>query len=215
MRRRHAAPHEMCRQLFGHLNRVSSIVDTRPGLSNAWPATFRDIGPFELQVGGRPTPNRHLHPMPGRNSQKEAASDRQYVVGSKTRYCEPKDWCFAASNLLATAAFVLGISAAANDCRAQGVDDPLTAQQFINYEQGGADSLTNSDLQYLLDNQIRIPNDLSKVQIGGLHRVINESKTQKDAGVREKQVNYYLDLAVEQTIHCAISPNGANCDKAK
>ena len=153
--------------------------------------------------------------MPGRNSQMEAASDRQNILGAKTRYCEPKDKCFAAGKLLATAVFVLGISAAANICLAQGVDDPLTAQQFNEFEQGGADSLTNSDLQYLSDNRIRIPNDLSKVQTGGLHRVINEQRTSRDAATLEKQVNYYLNLAVEQTIHCAINPSGENCDKAK
>jgi hypothetical protein len=95
------------------------------------------------------------------------------------------------------------------------MDSPLTQEQFDAYEQGAAVGLSNTDLQYLADNQIRIPNELSPAQIGGLHRVVSEPKTQKDPATRKKQVDYYLNLAVKQTIQCAINPRAANCDKAR
>lgn len=130
----------------------------------------------------------------------------------QTRGYESKGKDPVASILLTCAIVFMGTSVVASICLAQGVDEPLSAKQFSDYEQGGADSLTNSDLQYLSESQIRIPNEMSKIQIGGLHRLINDPKVQKDAANREKEVNYYLDLVAEQTIHCAINPRGANCD---
>jgi len=159
--------------------------------------------------------SRLLHSSIVRPLLNDADLGQRNFLRTTSRIREPKEKWFVARSLLGAAALVLFNSAAASVCHAQGVDDPLTAQQFNDYEQGGADALTNTDLQYLSDNRIRIPNEVSKVQIGGLHRVINEPKTQKDAVTREKEVNYYLDLVVEQTIHCAINPLGANCDKAK
>jgi hypothetical protein len=116
--------------------------------------------------------------------------------------------------LLASAAIVFCSSVAPRDVNAQSVDRPLTEKQFNDYEQNAADTLTNDDLRYLRDNQIRLPNELSQAQKSGLHGVINEPKTKNDPAARSGQVNYYLDLAVEQTINCAINPQGTNCDMA-
>lgn len=117
--------------------------------------------------------------------------------------------------LAAIATLAVCASVAPDAVRAQDVDSPLTQQQFDDYEQGAAVGLGDSDLQYLADNQIRIPNELSPAQLGGLHRVVSDPKTQKDPATRKMQVDYYLNLAVKQTIQCAINPRGANCDKAR
>jgi hypothetical protein len=113
--------------------------------------------------------------------------------------------------LIAAAAVVFGFSAA----NAQGVDSPLTQQQFNDYEQNAfSGGLTADDIRFLKDNQIRVPEELSPIQKGGLHNVINDPKTRNDPATRAREVDFYLNLAVGQTIHCAIDPRGANCDKA-
>ncbi len=117
--------------------------------------------------------------------------------------------------LTAIAILVVCASVAPGAVHAQDADSPLTQQQFEDYEQGAAVGLGDSDLRYLADNQIRIPNELSPAQLGGLHRVVSDPKMQKDPATRKMQVDYYLNLAVKQTIQCAINPGGANCDKAR
>lgn len=111
------------------------------------------------------------------------------------------------------AAIALCISAARDSVNAQGTEGPLTQQQFNDYEQMPSGGLTADDLRYLTDNQIRVPDELSPVQKIGLHGVINDPKTRNNPATRMAQVNYYLNLAVEQTLRCAINPRGTNCDR--
>jgi hypothetical protein len=74
---------------------------------------------------------------------------------------------------------------------------------------GNGQSLTDADRQYLRENQIRFPNDLSPADQGGLHNVINDPTLAKDADARRGAVNNFLSRAVEAQLYCGL---GGSCN---
>lgn len=74
---------------------------------------------------------------------------------------------------------------------------------------GGGQSLTDADRQYLKENQIRVPDDISPADQSGLHNVINDPALWRDADSRRAAVNNFLNRAVEAELYCGL---GGNCD---
>ncbi|HUO92745.1 MAG TPA: hypothetical protein VMU22_07480 [Rhizomicrobium sp.] len=68
----------------------------------------------------------------------------------------------------------------------------------------GNHALTNADQQYLKANHIDLPNDLTPLQISGLHNAINDPSLQGNAAT--SNVTNYLLRAEEANIYCGLQP---------
>ena len=68
---------------------------------------------------------------------------------------------------------------------------------------GGTENLTDSDRQYLRENDIMVPNDLSVVNQSGLHNVINDATLSADA--KRAAVNNFVSRAVEAELYCGFN----------
>lgn len=88
-------------------------------------------------------------------------------------------------------------------------DTSITAQavraEYTGYARylNGTGSLTDTDRQYLKDNGIMVPTDLSIVNQVGLHRVINDPSLTPD--LRRAAVNNFLSRAVEAELYCGFN----------
>ena len=67
----------------------------------------------------------------------------------------------------------------------------------------GTGSLTDADRQYLKDNEVTLPPDLSAVNQAGLHHVINDPSLTAD--VKRVDVNNFLSRAVEAELYCGFN----------
>jgi hypothetical protein len=67
----------------------------------------------------------------------------------------------------------------------------------------GNSPLTEADRQYLKDNAIRMPYDLSAANQAGLHNVINDPSL--DAEAKRAAVNNFLSRAVEAELYCGFN----------
>lgn len=70
----------------------------------------------------------------------------------------------------------------------------------------GAASLTETDRQFLKDNGIRVPEDLSPADQAGLHNVINDVSVNGNA--KPTAVNNFLSRAVQAELYCGLN----SCD---
>jgi hypothetical protein len=71
---------------------------------------------------------------------------------------------------------------------------------------GGTANLTDADRQYLKENSIMIPNDLSAANQAGLHNVINDVTLVADA--KRAAVNNFVSRAVEAELYCGFNSCG-------
>jgi hypothetical protein len=99
-------------------------------------------------------------------------------------------------------------------------DTSITAEavraEYTGYARylNGAASLTDADRQYLQDNGIMVPTDLSAVNQAGLHRVINDPSLTPD--VKRGAVNNFLSRAVEAELYCGFNDcKSADVETAK
>jgi hypothetical protein len=76
---------------------------------------------------------------------------------------------------------------------------------YARYLEGAA-ALTETDRQFLKDNGIRVPKDLSIANQAGLHNVINDASLSADA--KRAAVNNFLSRAVEAELYCGFN----SCD---
>jgi hypothetical protein len=67
----------------------------------------------------------------------------------------------------------------------------------------GTATLTGADRQYLKENDITIPNDLSVADQAGLHNVINDATLDGDA--KRAAVNNFLSRAIEAELYCGLN----------
>jgi hypothetical protein len=67
---------------------------------------------------------------------------------------------------------------------------------------GAASGLSRQDRDYLIDNNVRIPDDLNAANQAGLHNVINDPALQADAGARERAVNNFIGRARQAELYC-------------
>jgi len=88
-------------------------------------------------------------------------------------------------------------------------DTSITAEavraEYTGYARylNGAGSLTDADRQYLKDNGITVPTDLSAVNQAGLHRVINDPSLNPD--LKREAVNNFLSRAVQAELYCGFN----------
>ena len=73
---------------------------------------------------------------------------------------------------------------------------------YVRYLGGNA-SLTETDRQYLRQNGIRVPEDLSPADQAGLHNVINDAGLSAEA--RSGAVNNFLGRAVQAGLYCGFN----------
>jgi len=91
-------------------------------------------------------------------------------------------------------------------------DNSISAQavraEYIGYARylGGAAALTETDRQFLKDNGIRVPEDLSPANQAGLHNVINDASLNADN--KRAAINNFLSRAVEAELYCGFN----SCD---
>ena len=67
----------------------------------------------------------------------------------------------------------------------------------------GSSTLTESDHQYLKDNGILVPRDLSLANQAGLHNVITDATLYADA--KRSAVNNFLSRAVQAELYCGFN----------
>jgi hypothetical protein len=98
-------------------------------------------------------------------------------------------------------------------------DKGITAQavraEYTSYARylSGTGSLTDADRQYLKDNGIMVPTDLSAVNQAGLHRVINDRSLTPD--LKRGAVNNFLSRAVQAELYCGFNDcKAANVEAA-
>lgn len=88
-------------------------------------------------------------------------------------------------------------------------DNSISAQavraEYAGYARylNGAATLSEADRQFLKDSGIRVPQDLSPTNQGGLHNVINDPSLSDDA--KRAAVNNFLSRAVEAEIYCGLN----------
>ena len=88
-------------------------------------------------------------------------------------------------------------------------DKSISAQavkaEYLGYARylNGTGSLTEADRQYLRDNNILVPRELSPADQAGLHNVINDASL--SAKSRPLAVNNFLSRAVEAEIYCGLN----------
>ena len=88
-------------------------------------------------------------------------------------------------------------------------DTSITAQavraEYTAYARylNGTGSLTDADRQYLKDNGILVPTDLSAVNQTGLHYVINDPSLTPD--LKRGAVNNFLSRAVQAELYCGFN----------
>jgi len=89
-------------------------------------------------------------------------------------------------------------------------DNSIAAQavraEFMNYARyltGGTATLSESDRQYLKDNNIAVPRDLSPANQAGLHNVINDGALSADE--KPMMVNSFLSRAVQAELYCGFN----------
>jgi hypothetical protein len=93
-------------------------------------------------------------------------------------------------------------------------DTSITAEavraEYTGYARylNGAGSLTDADRQYLKDNDITVPPDLTAVNQAGLHNVINDPSLIPH--VKRVAVNNFVSRAVEAELYCGFN----NCKSA-
>lgn len=91
-------------------------------------------------------------------------------------------------------------------------DNSISAEsvraEYIGYARylGGAAALTETDRQFLKDNNIRVPEDLSPANQAGLHNVINDASL--SAETKSAAINNFLSRAVEAELYCGFN----SCD---
>lgn len=88
-------------------------------------------------------------------------------------------------------------------------DSSITAEavkaEYTGYARylSGAGSLTDADRQYLKDNNILVPKDLSPANQAGLHNVISDPTLVANA--KRAAVNNFLSRAVEAELYCGFN----------
>lgn len=88
-------------------------------------------------------------------------------------------------------------------------DNSIAAQsvraEYMNYARylHGNAGLSESDRQYLKDNDVIVPRELSAANLAGLHNVIND----QSLGASEKlsAVNSFLSRAVQAELYCGFN----------
>ena len=66
-------------------------------------------------------------------------------------------------------------------------------------------ALSEQDRAWLQDNQIRLPDDLSPADLGGLHNVIADSALANDAAARRNAVNNFISRALAAELFCGFN----------
>lgn len=89
-------------------------------------------------------------------------------------------------------------------------DSSVAAQavraEYMNYARyltGGTATLSESDRQYLKENNIVVPRDLSVANQAGLHNVINDQSLSADE--KPMTVNSFLSRAVQAELYCGFN----------
>jgi hypothetical protein len=90
-----------------------------------------------------------------------------------------------------------------NSIFAQAVRAEYTG--YVRYL-GGTETLTDMDRQYLKENGIMVPFDLSGANQAGLHNVISDPSLTADA--KRAAVNNFLSRAVEAELYCNFNSCG-------
>lgn len=87
----------------------------------------------------------------------------------------------------------------------QSISAEAVRAEYIGYVRylNGNGSLTDADRQWLKENNIRVPNDLSAANQTGLHNVINDASLVPDS--RPVAVNNFLSRAVEAELYCGLN----------
>ncbi|HEY2010871.1 MAG TPA: hypothetical protein VGH23_17920 [Rhizomicrobium sp.] len=89
--------------------------------------------------------------------------------------------------------------------RDKSVSAEAVRAEYTGYARylSGAATLSEADRQFLKDNGIRVPQDLSPANQAGLHNVINDASLSDDA--KRAAVNNFLSRAVEAEIYCGLN----------
>lgn len=94
-------------------------------------------------------------------------------------------------------------------------DNPAAAAVKAEYEgygrylENSETPLSDEDLAYLRANGIRIPENLSPVQAGGLHNVIRDPALQKDQTEKNRAITNFMGRAVAADLYCGFNDCGS------
>jgi hypothetical protein len=94
-------------------------------------------------------------------------------------------------------------------------DNPAAAAVRDEYDGYGrylkstSTALTPEDVEYLKDNAVDLPEELSPAQLSGLHNVLTDPALQNDAREKNAAINNFLNRAVEADLYCAFNDCGA------